>query len=131
MPRAASASSMANNFRELQGLYRFFSDLFPWFNAPGAGTDGAIEARPTEEEIESRVVESGLDEDMIEQRSQRMMELQAILLAEQDDMGRADGDDDLPAARTGPQTPDGLAQAARVAEAERLRRAHVEDAGDE
>ena len=131
MPRAASASSMANNFRELQGLYRFFSDLFPWFNAPGAGTDGAIEARPTEEEIERRVVESGLDEDMIEQRSQRMMELQAILLAEQDDMGRADGDDDLPAARTGPQTPDGLAQAARVAEAERLRRAHVEDAGDE
>jgi hypothetical protein len=131
MPRAASASSMANNFRELQGLYRFFSDLFPWFNAPGGTTDGVIEARPTEEEIERRVVESGLDEDMIEQRSQRMMELQAILLAEQDDMGRADADDDLPAARTGPQTPDGLAQAARVAEAERLRRAHVEDAGDE
>jgi hypothetical protein len=61
-----------------------------------------------------------------------MMELQAILLAEQDDMGRANGDDDdLPATHTGPQTPDGLAQAARVAEAERLRRAHVEDAGDE
>jgi hypothetical protein len=131
MPRAAGASSMANNFRELQGLYRFFSDLFPWFNAPGANTDGAIEAQPTEEEIERRMAESGVDEDMIEQRSQRMMELQAILLAEQDNMGRAGDDDDLPPARTGPQTPDGLAQAARVAEAERLRRAHVEDAGDE
>jgi hypothetical protein len=45
--------------------------------------------------------------------------------------GRADDDEYVPAPRAGPQTPDGLAQAARVAEAERLRRAHVEDAGDE
>ena len=129
---------MANNFRELQGLYRFFSDLFPWFNAPGANTDGAVDAQPTEQDIERRMAESGVDEDMVEQRSQRMMELQAILLAEQDNMGgRADDDDDddddeyVPAPRAGPQTPDGLAQAASVAEAERLRRAHVEDAGDE
>jgi hypothetical protein len=136
IPRAAGASSMANNFRELQGLYRFFSDLFPWFNAPGANTDGAVDAQPTEQDIERRMAESGVDEDMVEQRSQRMMELQTILLAEQDNMGgRADDDDDddeyVPAPRAGPQTPDGLAQAARVAEAERLRRAHVEDAGDE
>jgi hypothetical protein len=134
IPRAAGASSMVNNFRELQGLYRFFSDLFPWFNAPGANTDGAVDAQPTEQDIERRMAESGVDEDMVEQRSQRMMELQAILLAEQDNMGgRADDDDDeyVPAPRAGPQTPDGLAQAARVAEAERLRRAHVEDAGDE
>jgi hypothetical protein len=134
IPRAAGASSMVNNFRELQGLYRFFSDLFPWFNAPGAITDGAVDAQPTEQDIERRMAESGVDEDMVEQRSQRMMELQAILLAEQDNMGgRADDDDDeyVPAPRAGPQTPDGLAQAARVAEAERLRRAHVEDAGDE
>ena len=129
MPRAAGASSTANNFRELQGLYRFFSDLFPWFNAPGANTDGAGGAQPTTEDIDRRLAEAGLDEDMVEERSRRMMELQAMLLAEQDDMGRAD--DDAPPARTGPQTPDGLAQAARVAEAERLRRAHVEDAGDE
>jgi hypothetical protein len=134
IPRAAGASSMVNNFRELQGLYRFFSDLFPWFNAPGANTDGAVDAQPTEQDIERRMAESGVDEDMVEQRSQRMMELQAILLAEQDNIGgRADDDDDeyVPAPRAGPQTPDGLAQAARVAEAERLRRAHVEDAGDE
>jgi hypothetical protein len=134
IPRAAGASSMVNNFRELQGLYRFFSDLFPWFNAPGANIDGAVDAQPTEQDIERRMAESGVDEDMVEQRSQRMMELQAILLAEQDNMGgRADDDDDeyVPAPRAGPQTPDGLAQAARVAEAERLRRAHVEDAGDE
>jgi hypothetical protein len=134
IPRAAGASSMVNNFRELQGLYRFFSDLFPWLNAPGANTDGAVDAQPTEQDIERRMAESGVDEDMVEQRSQRMMELQAILLAEQDNMGgRADDDDDeyVPAPRAGPQTPDGLAQAARVAEAERLRRAHVEDAGDE
>jgi len=129
IPRVAGASSTANNFRELQGLYRFFSDLFPWFNAPGAGTDGAGGAQPTAEDIDRRLAEAGVDEDMVEQRSQRMMELQAVLLAQQDDMDRAD--DDLPAARAGPQTPDGLAQAARVAEAERLRRAHVEDAGDE
>lgn len=72
-----------------------------------------------------------------------MMELQASLLGEDDDVGRRDA----PAQReqepfpepppyAGPQTPLALAQAARVAEAERaeaerLRRAHVEDGEDE
>jgi hypothetical protein len=64
-----------------------------------------------------------------------MMELQANLLGEEDDGGRTDAPREEPfpepPAYAGPMTPDGAAQAARVAEAERLRRAHVEDGGEE
>lgn len=126
-PRAASASSAADNFRELQGLYAFFANLFPWFSPTGANTDGAGEAQPSEEEIERRIQASGVSEETIVQRTQRMMELQASLLGDEGDVGQADAP---PPAHTGPQTPDGLAQEARVAEAERQRRAHVEDADD-
>lgn len=129
-PRAAAASSAAENFRELQGLYGFFANLFPWFSPAGANADGAAEAQPTEEEIERRIQESGVNEETIVQRTQRMMELQASLLGEEEAMGRAaggGGDAGVPQH----QTPDGAAQAARVAEAERQRRAHVEDAEDE
>lgn len=128
-PRAAAASSAAENLRELQGLYGFFSNLFPWFGQNGAGTDGAAEAQPSEEEIERRIQASGVNEETIVQRTQRMMELQASLMGEEQeiDNGGAGGGGPPPHA----QTPDGAAQAARVAEAERLRRAHVEDAGDE
>lgn len=143
-PRAVSASSAAENFRELQGLYGFFANLFPWFNPTGAPTDGATEAQqPTEEEIERRIQASGLNEETIVQRTQRMMELQASLLGEDDDAGRVNALAEReqepfpePPPYAGPQTPLALAQAARVAEAERaeaerLRRAHVEDGDDE
>jgi hypothetical protein len=143
-PRAVSASSAAENFRELQGLYGFFANLFPWFNPTGAPTDGAAEAQqPSEEEIERRIQASGLNEETIVQRTQRMMELQASLLGEDDDVGRRDAPAEReqepfpePPPYAGPQTPLALAQAARVAEAERaeaerLRRAHVEDGEDE
>lgn len=141
-PRAVSASSAAENFRELQGLYGFFANLFPWFNPTGAPTDGTAEAQqPTEEEIERRIQASGLNEETIVRRTQRMMELQASLLGEDDDAGRRNAPVEEepfpePPPYAGPQTPLALAQAARVAEAERaeaerLRRAHVEDADDE
>jgi hypothetical protein len=134
-PRAVSASSHAENFRELQGLYGFFANLFPWFSPTGAQTDGAAAAQPTEEEIERRIQASGLNEDTIVQRTQRMMELQANLLGEEDHMERADAPREEPfpepPAYAGPMTPDGAAQAARVAEAERLRRANGEDGGEE
>jgi hypothetical protein len=133
-PRTVSASSVAENFRELQGLYGFFANLFPWFSPTGApaGDDGPG-PQPTEEEIERRIQASGLDEDTIVQRTQRMMELQATLLGEDGNAGRADAPEPFPEppAYAGPMTPDGAAQAARVAEAERLRRAHVEDDDDE
>jgi hypothetical protein len=152
VPRApASASSAADNFRELQGLYGFFANLFPWFNPSGAPTDGATEQQqqPTEEEIERRIQASGLNEETIVQRTQRMMELQASLLGDGDDVGAGNGSGNgranapaepaepnlepfpEPPAYAGPQTPLAIAQAARVAEAERLRRAHVEDGGEE
>jgi hypothetical protein len=141
-PRAVSASSAAENFRELQGLYGFFANLFPWFNPTGAPTDGAADAQqPTEEEIERRIQASGLNEETIVQRTQRMMELQASLLGEDDDVGRRNEPAEQepfpePPPYAGPQTPLALAQAARVAEAERaeaerLRRAHVEDGEDD
>lgn len=132
-PRAAAASSAAENFRELQGLYGFFANLFPWFSPAGVNVDGAAETQPTEEEIERRIQESGVNEETIVQRTQRMMELQASLLGEEEEMGRAAGDDGGGSGGGVPQhqTPDGAAQAARVAEAERQRLAHVEDADDE
>ena len=75
------------------------------------------------------------------QRTQRMMELQASLLGEDDDAGRRNAPVEEepfpePPPYAGPQTPLALAQAARVAEAERveaerLRQAHVEDGDDE
>jgi hypothetical protein len=143
-PRAASASSAADNFRELQGLYGFFANLFPWFNPTGAPTDGATEQQqqPTEEEIERRIQASGLNEETIVQRTQRMVELQASLLGGEDDVGgNGDGNGNgngranelepepfpEPPAYAGPQTPLGAAQAARVAEAERLRRERGEE----
>ncbi|KAM0715639.1 hypothetical protein Q7P37_009137 [Cladosporium fusiforme] len=132
MPRAAGASSAADNFRELQGLYGFFANLFPWFSPAGANTDGAPEPQPSEEEIQRRIQASGVSEETIMQRTERMMELQENLLGDQDDLGRGGGggDDDDILPQPHHQTPDGAAQAARVAEAERQRRAHVEDADD-
>ncbi|KAG9617611.1 DUF654-domain-containing protein, partial [Aureobasidium melanogenum] len=68
----------AESLRELQGLYRFFSELFPWFNPAGEG-----EERPqlNEEEIERRIAESGVPEEVIVQRTQRLMELQQRLIS--------------------------------------------------
>lgn len=131
MPRSATASSAADNFRELQGLYGFFANLFPWFSPAGANADGATEAQPSEEEIERRIQESGVSEETIMHRTQRMMELQANLLGEEDDFGRGNAGGGDGVVQPQHQTPDGAAQAARVAEAERQRRAHVEDADDD
>ena len=115
--------------------------FFPWFSPAGAQADGSPGAQPTEEEIERRIQASGLNEETIVQRTQRMMELQASLLGE-DGNGNGDRAEAAeepfpePPPYHGPQTPLAAAQAARIAEAERaeaerLRQAHVEDADDE
>ena len=87
--RGPQLDSQAENLRELQTLYGFFSELFPWFNPRG---DGAAEGqRPpdmNEEEIERRIQESGVPEEVIVQRTQRMMELQHGLMA---GMGHGEG----------------------------------------
>ncbi|KAJ9619531.1 hypothetical protein H2203_008309 [Taxawa tesnikishii (nom. ined.)] len=67
----------AENLRELQGLYGFFSNLFPWFNPTGETND---QPQMNEEEIERRIADSGISEEEIVQRTQRMMELQQRLM---------------------------------------------------
>ena len=74
----AHLGGAAESLRELQGLYRFFSELFPWFNPTGEGEE---RAQPSEEEIEARIAESGVSEEVIVQRTQRLMELQQRLVA--------------------------------------------------
>ncbi|KAK4992407.1 hypothetical protein LTR50_001166 [Elasticomyces elasticus] len=78
--RGAASSSPDNTARdrsELQTLYQFFASLFPWFNPAGRS-----EERPpmTEEEIERTIVESGVGEEVVVRRTQRMMELQEQLM---------------------------------------------------
>jgi hypothetical protein len=74
----ASLGGAAESLRELQGLYRFFSDLFPWFNPTGEGEE---RPQPSEEEIEQRIADSGVSEEVIVQRTQRLMELQQRLVS--------------------------------------------------
>lgn len=95
----------ADNLRELQGLYGFFTNLFPWFNptgtqedprvateetetaddAAGAGEDGERNAHPSPEEVERRIRASGVSEEVIIERTQRMMQLQQRLMGELED----------------------------------------------
>ncbi|KAI7514861.1 hypothetical protein KC347_g289 [Hortaea werneckii] len=87
----------AQNLRELQGLYSFFSSLFPWFNPAGdsaeddRGDRGAATGLednppqpPDEETVAQRIRESGVSEEVVVERTQRMMVLQAALLGEED-----------------------------------------------
>jgi len=75
-------SSAADNLRELQGLYGFFSNLFPWFPAAQqAGANGEADVpRPSDEEINRRIRESGVSEEVIVERTQRMVQLQSSLM---------------------------------------------------
>lgn len=118
VPANRGLGNAAENLRELQGLYGFFANLFPWFNP--AGTDGAAETQqqPSEEEIERRIQESGLDEETIVGRTQRMMELQRSLL------GGEPGDG-------GEQVPGGFADEPLDAEVGRDHQPRVEDAADD
>jgi hypothetical protein len=90
----ASLGGAAESLRELQGLYRFFSDLFPGFNPTGEGEE---RPQPSEEEIERRIADSGVSEEIIVQRTQRLMQLQQRLAsfvgneAETDDNEAAGG----------------------------------------
>lgn len=87
----------AENLRELQGLYRFFAELFPWFNPNGEERDEGQVAQPSEEEIERRIAESGVSEQIVVQRTQRLMELQAglVMMGQQQERGAEDVDDEL------------------------------------
>ncbi|GAB7345536.1 hypothetical protein MBLNU457_3851t1 [Dothideomycetes sp. NU457] len=76
---AGRTGTPGENLRELQGLYGFFAELFPWFN-PQGGEDAERPPEMNEEEIERRIAESGVSEEMIVQRTQRMMELQHALI---------------------------------------------------
>lgn len=67
-------ASREDTLRELHGLYGFFSNLFPWFR-PTGGEDEVPE-QPTEAEVQDRIRESGVDERLLVERTQRMVELQ-------------------------------------------------------
>ncbi|KAI7537295.1 hypothetical protein KC331_g11004, partial [Hortaea werneckii] len=94
----------AQNLRELQGLYTFFSSLFPWFNPSGSDANGAdaLEDNPAqppdEDTVAERIRESGVSEEVVVERTQRMMVLQAALLGEEREeeiaRARAEGEDD-------------------------------------
>ena len=77
-PPSGALGGAAESLRELQGLYRFFSELFPWFNPTGEGEE---RPQPSEEEIERRIAESGVSEEVIVQRTQRLMDLQQRLIS--------------------------------------------------
>lgn len=109
-PAAGRLGTAAENLRELQGLYRFFSELFPWFNPNGETNEPR--PQPTEEEIERRIQDSGVSEEVVVQRTQRLMELQTNLMA----AAPADGQDE----------PDGQDNSAAIA----ARHAHIEEADD-
>lgn len=89
-PGAGGLGSAAENLRELQGLYRFFADLFPWFDPNGE--DNEARPQPTEDEIERRIQESGVSEELVVQRTQRLMELQTSLMAATDRVAGEDID---------------------------------------
>ena len=105
------------NIRELEGLYGFFRNLFPWFNAQGGETNGA-EAQPSEEEIERRIRDSGVDEETIAARTQRMMQLQQQLMG---DVPNEDGE----------EFPGGMDGEMRAAADIHAAQARVEDASNE
>ncbi|KAK5115015.1 hypothetical protein LTR85_010053 [Meristemomyces frigidus] len=141
-----AADNPADNLRELQGLYGFFNNLFPWFNptannedGPGgdggevAATDGRNagdagernNVRPSPEEIERRIGASGVSAEVIVERTQRMMELQQRLMGELED-------EDGELAAFGPGLQDANARFDEEGEAgEDGRRARVEDAADD
>ena len=99
-------------------MYGFFANLFPWFNP--TGTDGAAEGQqqPSEEEIERRIQEAGIDEETIVGRTQRMMELQRNLLG-----GEPGG--------AGEPMPGGFEDELLDAEVGRDHQPRVEDAADD
>jgi len=76
---AGRTGTPGDNLRELQGLYGFFAELFPWFN-PQGGEEAERPPEMNEAEIERRIAESGVSEELIVQRTQRMMELQHALI---------------------------------------------------
>ncbi|KAI7227963.1 hypothetical protein KC330_g8149, partial [Hortaea werneckii] len=101
----ARLGTPAQNLRELQGLYTFFSSLFPWFNPSGSDANGAdaLEGNPAqppdEDTVAERIRESGVSEEVVVERTQRMMVLQAALLGEESEgeiaRARAEGEDDV------------------------------------
>ncbi|RMY03384.1 hypothetical protein D0868_07487 [Hortaea werneckii] len=100
----ARLGTPAQNLRELQGLYTFFSSLFPWFNPSGSDANGAdaLEGSPAqppdEDTVAERIRESGVSEEVVVERTQRMMVLQAALLGEEREeeiaRARAEGEDE-------------------------------------
>ncbi|KAK5689000.1 hypothetical protein LTS10_000980 [Elasticomyces elasticus] len=111
----------AESLRELQGLHGWFTNLFPWFRPTDGGGAEGEGARPSEDEIEARIREAGVDEHTIVERTQRMMMLQQRLMG-------GGGGEELDLAAFG----SGLAQRGVEAEApdgevEQGRRARVED----
>lgn len=90
----------AESLDELEGLYGFFSNLFPWFN-PGRdaaraaagerheddpiGPEGQAvgeDAEPSLEDITRRLQESGVSAEIVMQRRHRMVQLRQHLIAE-------------------------------------------------
>ena len=84
---STTLGSPAESLRELQGLHNWFAQLFPWFrnggaNGQAAGVVGGEEGhgRPTEEEVERRMRDAGVSEEVVMERTQRMVELQQVLM---------------------------------------------------
>lgn len=81
----APPASREDTLRELHGLYGFFSNLFPWFRPEGGDGDEAPRQQPSEEDVQERIRDSGVDEHLLVQRTQRLVELQEQLMRETQD----------------------------------------------
>ncbi|KAL8704079.1 MAG: hypothetical protein Q9201_002740 [Fulgogasparrea decipioides] len=108
VPAIAGNGALADDeIQELQGLQGFFSRIMPWFrsNAPPDTSDDAGD------EIERAAAESGIPEEVITERSNRLVQLLQRVL------GRANNDESLQpqAAEQGSEMQDPRAAAAEPA----------------
>ena len=80
--RDTSNADTNNDLEELHGLYGFFSSLLPWIRRDRA--EGPLEdgAEPTEDELERRIQESGIDEETFTEGMRRMVELRERIAPE-------------------------------------------------
>ncbi|KAL8737640.1 MAG: hypothetical protein Q9181_001483 [Wetmoreana brouardii] len=108
VPAIAGNGALADDeIRELQGLQGFFSRITPWFRSndpPDAGNDAG-------DEIERAAAESGIPEEVITERSNRLVQLLQRFL------GRANNDESLrsQAGEQGSEAQDSRAAAAEQA----------------
>lgn len=83
-PTSLSPAQMGQFVTEIRSLHRFFEQLFPWYNNPRAGDDGADDDREdapaSHEELMQQVEDSGTSAEVFNQNVERMVQIQNTLL---------------------------------------------------